>query len=1214
MSGDEGELTASEACDLLQDALLENGAAHTSIDAFDAFVEHKLQDMFSAFARRLVVERDPTATQRQNRSANMAPPSPTDVVSCEVIVGNLMLNRPCVIESDGRRCAILPAEARARHLTYAVEMYTTARRTVRMRGGESKTDDITQRIGWLPVVVGSKLCHMHGLTDDEKIHLGECPLDPGGYFIINGSERTIVAHERRAYNEALVFPTKSNSRFGTMVEVHSQTPESGKAATSVQILLRAREGEPAEVVAALTYCKTDLNLFVLLRAMGLETDEEMLNHILCHTHGDEAHARMFATLLEPAMAEARVRAPTVQAARAVVGTSAQPSFLGSPWMSAAGREGWTVERFLSHEVLPHIGIGMDSCADKACFIGLMVYRLLAVHFKLRPFADRDHYRNKRTDTTGPLIGQVLRQLFKQFFKSTRSYMQKRVNLGLEPDLLSTLREDAISRGVAQCIVTGNWQVGKMSSMIQKTGVAQPLNRLNLTATLSAPRRTNAPVLREGKLAQPRMLHNSHFGKLCPVETPEGKQCGLVRNHASLLHFSLGLDAPVPVRTAVCLAIRDRLVPAPAAVRSREVMRSGAKIFIDGAWVGVHTDPERAAEALREMRGSGLLPMELGIALDRKHGELRVHLDQGRAMRPLFVVDPETNRLRLTRKVLRSLGPRPRWKRLLALGGYVELVDPDEEDTLRAVAMGVKDLAVRGRTMAFSHCEIDPSAQLGVVAACLPNSEFNQSPRNSYQSAMAKQSFGTPTTNAHRRMDTNRHVLCHPQRPLVTTRASRTLGHDVLPAGQNVVLAVLSGADNIEDAMIFNRASVERGVLRSLFFHTHSDSEGIHGTAQEERFERPRRGTLRGPNYGADGAIDEDGLPAPRTFVGPDDIIIGKTLTVSRDDAEARNHPSGPTKIDKSHVARAMDAAMVERVMVSTGTDPAGKRNVKVQTRKLRIPCVGDKFASRHGQKGVMGAMWESCEMPYTASGIVPDILMNPHAVPSRMTIGQMVESIMGKIGAVEGRFMDGTPFSSWVPESSKAGAPRVVDELMEQLERHGFHGDGAEQMFDGQTGAPLEARVCIGIVHMQRLKHMVSDKHNARDRGPRQILTQQPVEGRGRSGGQRFGEMERDALIAHGTSDIMRDRLFMSSDYSSVWVCSSCGLMGGGVGGDGTRCSCDAKSRLIELPRSTMVLFYEAQSMLVALRFGSSPDRDPAPAPGKLPTRTMPAALHACVD
>jgi len=430
------------------------------------------------------------------------------------------------------------------------------------------------------------------------------------------------------------------------------------------------------------------------------------------------------------------------------------------------------------------------------------------------------------------------------------------------------------------------------------------------------------------------------------------------------------------------------------------------------------------------------------------------------------------------------------------------------------------------TTIYTHAEIHPSMLLGVACSIIPFPDHNQSPRNTYQSAMGKQAMGIYATNYQLRMDTLAHVLCYPQKPLVTTRTMQYLHFRELPAGQNAIVAIACYSGyNQEDSVIMNHSSVDRGLFRSIFYRSYRDEE--KGTLSREVFEKPNRQTTMHMRAGSYDKLDDDGLITPGSRASGSDVIIGKTIPLPQpDDGEVVKH----TKSDASTSMRANEDGIIDQVMVTTNSD--GYRFVKIRVRIVRIPQVGDKFSSRHGQKGTCGMLYRQEDMPFTQEGITPDIIINPHAIPSRMTIGQLIECLLGKVSAIEGSEGDATPFTD-----------ATVKNFSSRLHECGYQMRANEVMYNGMTGKKLEAHLFIGPTYYQRLKHMVEDKIHSRSRGPVQILTRQPVEGRARDGGLRFGEMERDCMIAHGSANWLKERLFLVSDEYRVHVCDMCGLM-----------------------------------------------------------------------
>lgn len=1191
-----------------------------AIEPFDAFVRGGgMHALFFECVRQLPlhVRRDMSfALPRAKRMRDARAPvsDARAIVSCSIAVNDLVLGAPCVVENDGTRRAITPSEARVRGLTYAAELAVLATRTiVRANGAVDAPVHTMDRIGWLPIMVRSSACVTHNMCDMELRSVGESLMDPGGYFIINGSERAIVAQERRAPREVFVLAPKASSRYTWVADVTS-TPMacSVRATTSLQIHMRA---DPFELVANATYCSVPVHPLVLMRALGVDADDDLVR---LAAGDDPADAKLIRSCISGGDVPASVAAARVALRKCVHGHR-------SPTATANGVENPDahVRGFLDRDLLPHIVEGGGPA--KAHFIGSMVRRILDVHRGRRKPDDRDDYARKRVDATGPLLASVLRQLFKQFAKSTRGYMQKMVNNAMDPDVLSTFREDAVSRGLAQCLATGNWQVGKpQAAGLVRTGVTQPLNRLNLLSCVSNLRRTVTPMSSDGKACPPRLVHNSARGFVCCVETPEGAQCGLTHNYA--LYSRVGVGCGVGVRMAlvayltrelgVCKDL-DRCAPASACV------------YLDGAIVGATGDPLFVVTRLRAQRAARNFPYDVSVAWAPSGVDavspVCIRTDAGRLLRPLVNLaaweawkaapPPPTHAVSL------SL-----WERAL-LAGVVDFLDAAEIATSAVVAESAADIAHRG-AVSFTHCELHPVALMGVLACTIPASDRNQSPRNTYGSAMCKQAIGANLAGprAERsRNDTVRSHLLAPQRPLYSTVPSRALGFDVAGTGQNLVVAVLAAFDNIEDAVVLNGDALQRGALRNVHARAFSVSETPGEALHAERIEKMTRAKTHGarPPPSCDATIDDDGMAPVGVYVQCGDTIVGRTLEVVCTGSTRERDPDGDgpplergdvrQKINKNHVARAMDHGLVTSTVVTSGAEPTGARTVRTTLCELRSVSVGDKFASRHGQKGVCGRIYRACDMPHTAEGIVPDLIINPHAFVGRMTLGQLVESARAKLGALRGQFQNGTPFQTWAPE--RAHTERAwddIDGLAASLIAEGYAGDGTEPMFDGRTGAAL-GPVTLGVVYYHRMKHMVQDKFNPRDRGPVQCMTRQPVEGRGKNGGQRFGEMERDCAIAHGASAFMRDRTFLSSDYSTTYVCVQCGLFAEAHGCAACNTSADGVRNIL-CPYACGLLLREFMCMGVAPRIGLENKPTPRPAIGTMAPVGAPSALHEVVD
>jgi len=1051
----------------------EKGLVRQHLDSYNKFIDHGIQEVVD-----------------ETGEINIEIPE----MPYSIKLGQLWIIDPqskisgtYITEVDGTKHEIFPMEARFRNLTYAAPL--ALEMTPIIDGREQEPELVL--IGNLPVMLKSKLCILSQLTPEELIEHGEDPHDSGGYFIVNGSERVVVAMEDLAANRILVDIDTRGAKPVYQAKIFSTT-----VGFRARIQLRMKSDRALYV--SIPGVPTEIPFTILMRALGLESDKEIAETV--------SPEKIVQNELEASFEKA-TGFDTVKDAIMYIGNRVAHGQVEEYRIQKA-------ENIIDRNFLPHIGRTNEKRVEKALFLGEMACRVIELKLGRRKPDDKDHFKNKRLKLAGPLLADLFRIAFRNLCRDIKYQLER---MGIKRQMITVsaaVRPGIITDRLQHALATGNWGRGRV-------GITQLLDRTNTVSTLSHLRRLQSPLSRSQPNFEARDLHPTHWGRLCPNETPEGSNCGLVKNLALAASTSVSVDPEKMKQTLY----RMGMVPVQ---ETNEALRiSGAKVFVDGCIIGYCMSPQELVDELRRKRRKGEISTEVNVThfskLYGEREEIYVNCDEGRVRRPLIIVENGVPKLQ-PEHIEKIRSEEWTWENLIKQG-IIGYIDAEEEENV-FVALNFDEV-----TPEHTHVEIASYTILGICASIIPYPEHNQSPRNSYEAAMAKQALGINVTNFLHRVDSRSHILHHPQTPLIKTKPMDIIGYDLRPSGQNCVVAIISFEGyNMEDALIFNKASIERGLGRSTFYRIYEAECRQYLGGLRDRFVVPETGIrgYRGEQYYR--LLEPDGIVSLESEVTGGDVLIGRTSPPRFLEEYKEFEIKGPTMRDTSVDVRQSETGVVDDIFITETRE--GSKLVKVRVRDQRIPELGDKFASRHGQKGVIGMIVPQEDMPFTPGGIVPDIIINPHAIPSRMTIGQFLESIAGKVAAARGRPVDGTPFTNEGPE-----------QLKRELVKLGFSHTGREILYNGVSGEKFVADIFMGVVYYQKLHHMVADKIHARARGQVQMLTRQPTEGRARGGGLRFGEMERDCLIGHGAAMLLRDRLLEESDKYLLYVCENCGFI-----------------------------------------------------------------------
>ena len=964
-----------------------------------------------------------------------------------------------------------------------------------------KSKDVSTRefekmvLGRIPTMLHSRMCYLRDRSDSEMIEFGEDPSDIGGYFIVDGKEKVVISQEQVAPNTVIL--RKKDD--GMSVFFRSVSMETSVKPVEFEIFTKSEKDR--RIFASVRAISKPVPISVLFRAIGMESDKDIVMSIVGDRYDNDEFSREKMMLMY--FRQSLVDNPGVW-------TKDQAIDYIVPLTPYKTRD--HALYILQRHLLPGAG---NAGSMKSLELGRLVRRLLEGICGFTPFTDRESFKIKQVQLAGQMMADVFSDTYMNFKKGFRDALDRafyfdawnqtgNIRLIINNSNISKL----MSNGSVITDIFYKSMKGKWGGKDNNGGIVQDLSRLSYIGFLSHLRRVNNPLDRNMKLAAPRRLHGSQWGSLCPVESPDGAGIGLLKNLAIMCTVTSDSDPKKVVNF-----LDEKQIRRAIQVSAEEAVNS-TKVLVNGVWLCV-IQVDKVSEFLttvRDARNRGELGEFVSISYDMHFNEIQIYTNAGRCARPLY-----------TRKAIAGKS----WDDLIR-GGMLEYIDVKEAENV-LISMGRQEM-----TSKHTHSEIHPSTIFSVYSVTVPLLSHNPGNRNTLSAAQTKQGAGHFSSAFRLRGDAMAFSLDYPERPLVTTRYEKMIRQDTHPGGHNAIVAVMSFTGfNQEDAVILNRSSVERGIFKTSYFKTAVHREEV---TAESRVYFDSTFKIDGISTSS---IDENGFPHLNSYVEEDQPLVGIIAEryeggegeVDESDLLVSTSRQGTRKVIRNASPLADSSwvgSVVDNIVVNTtsGTiDAKPVRTCRVRYRKTRFPQLGDKFASRHAQKGVIGMMIPQIEMPYTEEGIVPDIIINPHAFPSRMTVGHLLESLLAKSAVVTGDPVDATMFED--PGVSSAE---------QALDKFGYHRFGDEVLYNPSTGMPIENAVFFTPMFYQRLKHMSQDKVKARQSGRVSAISRQPTGTVGSEKPLKIGEMESAAILGHGQSAFFRESSMNKSDSTGVWV------------------------------------------------------------------------------
>jgi DNA-directed RNA polymerase II subunit RPB2 len=1078
-----------------------------------------------------------------------------------------------------------PNEARLLDKTYKstidlrviIDSTLTRKNRIEKVNEKKKLFDEYIKLGEIPIMLHSKLCHLHGLSYNEIQLKDDCPFDQGGYFIVNGKEKVVMSQDRMATNRILVRKLIDDTQFTHEAMIRCTSADKASFTRTIYAkilrnkkefdsnLLKNQENRGNAIVLDIPNlcieknkhtkynCKNGIPLFIIFRALGIESDKDIIDCILQHT-GKNEHKEQFLHFLKYSINDSNI-----------IYTRQEALLYLQDMVSSSDAKHLAIQDVLMNSFFPNMG---KSINGKIYALSYLSYRLISNALGIRYDEDRDNFKIKRIDLSGFKLTTLFQSMYNNFRWNVKNNIDRFYNFNSGVKASGNLKGIFTNRTLPQIfdssIITdgisksfrGSWP----SDAGGTDGLVQDLNRLSYMGYVSHVRRVTTKISKVSKSTAPHLIHLSQWGIICPIESPDGGKVGLIQHLSVLANVTFGID-----QKEIVNALHDLGVIEIENVNIFESFKY-TKILLNGNLYGIHNDPHYLVNTIRLMRRCGIINIFTSISWEIENNEVYINIDRGRCCRPLYILDHINDP---DEKILKKrIDTANSWNDLVIGGLYdnkyyknrmiqdenkrwipnpkeklrqscIEFIDAEEANTIL-----IKDDALKHMNMNNqpTHSEIHPSTILSMYTNTIPLAHHNPAARSVFSGQQGKQALGIYSTAFHKRLDTSAYILHYPQKALVQTMYNKYTHSNYLPNGQNVIVAIATYSGyNQEDAIIMNRSAIERGLFQITAYKSKIEMESsnyeknssinflnpeeLKDSGEDINLKYAKWNDIHGkPN------LQQNGLPVLNTYISDDDVYLGKVeitkIPIPSEDGIFSKQQYKKTYKDLSLVGDKNSHGYIDKLVSFQEDDMYGNKitRVKIGFREMRSPSIGDKHGSRHGQKGTVGIILDSWDMPFGDDGVIPDIIINPHAFPSRMTVGHVMESLMGKAACAKGwPAVDGTIFEN-----------HDMSVYSNTLLNSGFHPSGDTILYNGRTGEQITTSIYVGPTYYFRLKHMVTDKRNERGKSgvgaPITNITRQPVEGRSNNGGLRIGNMEKDAIISHGMKNFLLESILHRSD------------------------------------------------------------------------------------